>query len=114
VSEHTDLAARQISLVAALVAGAPPPAGVDETRVRIQAADLLRKRSRSVARRNPELAARLGQDFWPTFQDYDRARTGPPPDCSAADAREFTRYLRRTGRGRRWPGAPPGPRRPLS
>ena len=101
MSDRTDLAARQLSLVTALVAGGPPPAGVDETRIRIQAADLLRKRSRSVARRNPELAAALGEDFWPVFQDYDRARTGPPPDCSTADAREFARYLRKTAR-RRW------------
>ena len=36
---HTDaeLAARQLSLVTALVAGGTPPAGVDSERIRIQA-----------------------------------------------------------------------------
>jgi hypothetical protein len=88
-----ELAARQLSLVAALVAGAPAPAGIDAERVRIQAAALVRKRGRSVARRRPELAAALGSAFWAAFTAYDRARSGAPPDCSSADAREFARYL---------------------
>src|SRR5690348_146415 len=90
-SAYADLAARQRSLVAALVTGAAPPAGVDPRRVEIQARALLRKRSRSVARRYPELAEALGAGFWPAFQDY--AKAAPPPDCSAADAQAFARYL---------------------
>ena len=74
-SAHADaeLAARQLSLVTALVAGGAPPEGVDPARVRIQALALVRKRSRSVARRSPELAASLGPGFWPAFQRYAAA-----------------------------------------
>lgn len=90
-SARADLAARQQSLVAALVSGVTPPAGVDRRRVEAQALALLRKRSRSVAKRHPELAVVLGPGFWPAFQDY--AKTAPPPDCTASDARAFARYL---------------------
>jgi hypothetical protein len=92
------LAARQRELVAALVAGADSPAGLDSERVRVQAAALLRKRGRSVAHVQPDLAAALGPGFGRAFQEYARGRAGPPPDCAAADALEFARYL--TGAGR--------------
>jgi hypothetical protein len=91
VSARDDLAARQASLVAALVAGARVPAGLDAERVRIQAAALLRKRGRGVACAEPELAAALGQQFSVAFAAY---ATGRPKDgCSADDAGEFARYL---------------------
>ena len=90
-SAYADLAARQRSLVAALVTGAAPPAGVDRRRVEIQALALLRKRSRSIAKRYPELAVALGSCFWPAFQGY--AKAAPPAECSATDARAFARYL---------------------
>jgi len=103
-SAHADLAARQRELVAALVAGAAPPAGVDQRRVEIQALALLRKRSRSVAKRHPELAAALGPGFWAAFQGY--AKAAPPADCSSADARAFVRYLASpAGRGHLSPEA---------
>jgi hypothetical protein len=100
-SAHADaeLAARQLSLVTALVAGGTPPAGVDPERVRIQALALVRKRSRSVARHRPELAVSLGTDFWPAFQRY--AAAGPtPPANSSSDAKRFARYLRKSRRSR--------------
>ena len=103
-----ELARRQLSLVTALVARGAPPAGVDPGRVRIQAAALVRKRSRSVTRRAPALAAALGPGFWAAFQDYDRARAGPPPAGSAADTRAFARYLTSTAGGAH---AAPGVRR---
>lgn len=87
------LAARQRELVAALVAGARPPADMDGERVRVQAAALLRKRGRGVARVQPDLAAALGPGFGRAFLDYAHDRTGPPPDSTAADALEFARYL---------------------
>ena len=98
---HVDavLAARQLSLVTALVAGGTPPAGVDPERVRIQALALLRKRSRSVARHRPELAASLGADFWPAFQRYAAADPTPPANTSS-DAKRFARYLRKSRRNR--------------
>ena len=97
-AERTELETRQRELVAALVAGGSPPAGLDAHRVRIQAAALVRKRGRSVARAEPELAAALGEEFGPAFARYAGDLTGPPPGCPAADAREFARYLRRPGR----------------
>ena len=44
-----DLARRQAALVAALVAGASPPPGFDETRVAATASALMRKRAGEVA-----------------------------------------------------------------
>jgi hypothetical protein len=104
------LAARQLSLVAALVAGGTPPAGVDPERVRIQALALVRKRSRSVARCRPELAASLGADFWPAFQRY--AAADPTPSAnSSSDAKRFARYVRKSRRSQRLtPHQEPSPR----
>ena len=91
MSGREDLAARQAALVAALVAGAPPPPGLDAERVRIQSAALLRKRGRSVAHAEPELAAALGRQFGPAFVAYAADR--PQEGCSADDASEFARFL---------------------
>ena len=93
------LAARQLSLVRALVAGGTPPAGVDPERVRIQALALVRKRSRSVARHRPELAGDLGADFWPAFQRYAAADLRSPANTSS-DAKRFARYVRKSRRSR--------------
>ena len=90
-SARDGLAARQAALVAALVARAPVPEGVDAGRVRIQAAALRRKRGRSVALAAPELAAALGPGFADAFADYATGRPGR--GGSAADAAEFARYL---------------------
>src|SRR5215469_11645131 len=92
-----ELAARQLSLVAALVAGGASPAGVDPERVRIQAQALVRKRSRSVARHRPELVAELGGDFWPAFQRYAAADPTPPANTSS-DTKRFARYMRMSRR----------------
>ena len=99
-SEYADaeLTARQLSLVTALVAGGTPPAGVDPERVRIQAQALVRKRSRSVARHRPELAANLGADFWPAFQRY--AAADPAQPANTSDAQRFARYVRKSRRSR--------------
>lgn len=93
------LQARQGSLIAALVAGADPPADMDGERIRAQAEVLIRKRGRAVTRVQPELAAALGDDFYPAFHGYATGRSGPPPVCATADAREFIRYMavRNTG-----------------
>lgn len=107
-----ELAARQRELVAALVAGAEPPGGLDGERVRVQAAALLRKRGRSVARAQPDLAAALGPEFGAAFlsyargnaRGYARGRTGPPPGHASDDALEFARYLLGAG-GDRCPSA---------
>ena len=98
MSARDELGARQASLVAALVAGAAVPAGVDAERVRIQAAALLRKRGRGVARTGPELAAALGKSFGAAFADY--ARRLPREGRSADDAAAFARYLLSSQYGR--------------
>jgi hypothetical protein len=90
------LAARQLALVSALVAGAAPPAGVDPERVHVQAQALLRKRARSVARHQPDVAAKLGEGFWPAFERY--AAQSAPPTGGAADAKAFASYLRKARR----------------
>jgi hypothetical protein len=87
-----ELETRQRALVAALVAGADPPAGMDGGRIEIQAAALLRKRGRAVARTWPELAAALGSAFGRYFEDYTTSGE-PAPGGSAADGRAFARYL---------------------
>jgi uncharacterized protein len=98
MSARDELGARQASLVAALVAGAVVPAGVDAERVRIQAAALLRKRGQGVAHTEPELAAALGKSFGAAFADY--ARRLPREGCSADDAAAFARYLLSSQYGR--------------
>jgi len=90
------LAARQLALVSALVAGAAPPAGMATERVHIQAQALLRKRARSVARHRPDVAASLGDGFWPAFRQY--AAQSALPTATAADARAFASYIRKTRR----------------
>lgn len=90
------LAARQLALVSALLTGAAPPPGMDPERVHVQARALLRKRARSVARHQPDVAARLGDGFWPAFERY--AAQSAPAAGSTADAKAFASYLRRARR----------------
>ena len=92
------LAARQLALVSALVVGAAPPAGMDQERVKVQARALLRKRARSVARHQPDVAASLGEGFLAAFEQY--AAHSAPPTGSAADAMAFARYIRKIRRRR--------------
>jgi hypothetical protein len=91
MSGREDLVARQAALVAALVAGAPPPPGLDAERVRIQSAALLRKRGRSAAHAEPELAQALGRAFGLAFAAYATGK--PQAGSSADDAAEFARFL---------------------
>jgi hypothetical protein len=65
-------------------------------RVHVQAQALLRKRARSVARHEPDVAAKLGDGFWPAFKHY-AAQSAPPTD-GAADASAFASYIRKTRR----------------
>jgi hypothetical protein len=99
-AERRELERRQHALVAALVAGADPPAGMDGDRIGVQAAALVRKRARAVARAQPELAAALGPAFDPAFRAYVSSRPGGTPGCTAADAEAFARYLRDSGQAR--------------
>jgi hypothetical protein len=98
VSARDELAARQASLVAALVADGGVPTGVDGERVRIQAMALLRKRGRGVAHAEPELAAALGASFDPAFAEYATGR--PQEGGYADDAAAFGRHLLSSKYGR--------------
>ena len=69
---------------------------MDPERVHVQAQALLRKRARSVARHEPDVAASLGDGFWPAFEEY-AAQSALPAD-GAADAKAFARYIRKTRR----------------
>jgi hypothetical protein len=91
----TDLAARQAALVAALVAGAPPPPGFDPTRVRAAAAALLRKRAGEVAAAWPLLRTEWGADWPATFTAW---ALGRPPVGALRDGWDFAREAAATGR----------------
>jgi hypothetical protein len=87
------LADAQTRLLAALLAGAPPPAGFDPARLRVQADALLAKRRDLVARLRPDLAETLAADFGDRFEAY--ARANPRPGAGArADADAFARTVR--------------------
>jgi hypothetical protein len=97
-SAHVDLARRRLAhaqtqLLAALLGGAPPPAGFDLVRLRAQADALLAKRRDVVARLRPDLAEVLGADYRDRFDAY--ARANPRPAAGAgADAVAFARAAR--------------------
>ncbi|SCG81239.1 hypothetical protein GA0070623_5613 [Micromonospora rifamycinica] len=87
----TGLAARQAALVAALVAGAPVPAGFATDRVDAARTALLRKRAGEVARHWPLLAAGLDDAWWATFRDWAADR---PTAGSLRDGWDLARELR--------------------
>lgn len=107
------LARDQAALLAALVAGGPPPRGFDRARLDAQRRILLAKRAATVAGVAPGLPAALGEEFRGLFLAYARARplTGGYHD----DATAFADHLlaaglpRDPGRRRRladWRAAP--------
>lgn len=89
-----DLATRQRALVAALVAGAPVPAGFDGRLVGITREALLRKRAGEVARHWPALMAGLGER-WPSA--FTRWAEGKPPQGGLRDGWDLARTLRAGG-----------------
>ena len=118
-----DLAGRQAELVAALVAGAPDPAGFDRDRLAVARRALVRKRAGEVAAAWPLLAASLGprwhdtvaahvagrapagalQDGWRLARDLDRC--GGLSDAAAVELAEREVTLHHDGRRRRLPAA---------
>jgi hypothetical protein len=95
-----DLAARQAELVAALVAGAPMPAGFDAARLDATRRALLRKRAGEAAKAWPSLAASLGAD-WPVV--FAAHHAGREPAGALRDGWDVARHLQ--GRGALAPGA---------
>jgi hypothetical protein len=96
--ESTDparsLADRQAGLVAALVAGAPDPAGFDPVRLGSTRQALLRKRAGEAAKHWPLLAASLGPDWVPTFARRHAGHESLGPLC---DGWDVARTLREQG-----------------
>lgn len=87
------LAARQAELARSLLAGAPPPAGFDPERIRIEAAALHAKRRGVVEQLLAELVESLEGRFAELFDRWAadhprRAGTG-----FRADADDFARWL---------------------
>jgi hypothetical protein len=89
------LADGQAALVAALVAGADPPPGFDQERLRATRTALLRKRAGEVAAAWPVLAASLGRQWMVTFADWARDR---PPRGALHDGMGLARELAAAGR----------------
>jgi len=82
------LAHQQAALIAALVAGAGPPAGFDPGRVRATRAALLRKRAAEVGASWPLLAASIGTQW---SVEFGRWADGRPPAGSLRDGWDFAR-----------------------
>lgn len=86
------LAQAQAALLAALVAGAPAPAGFDEERLAVQRRALIGKRADIVAKVAPELPEMLGEKtFRSAFAGYARGR--PMTGGYRRDALDFARHL---------------------
>ncbi|MEX5636141.1 DUF692 domain-containing protein [Parafrankia sp. FMc2] len=92
--DRRKLGRAQRALLAALVAGAPLPAGFDADRVEAQAAALVEKRLWGVAHRLPDLVDQLDGRFPHLFRDY-AAGTPRPPGGLLADARAFAAFAAR-------------------
>ncbi|KXK61269.1 hypothetical protein AWW66_14520 [Micromonospora rosaria] len=89
-----DLAARQAALVAALVAGAPPPPGFAPGPLAAARTALLRKRAGDVARHWPLLAAALGPSWPGVFAAWAADR---PTNGSLRDGWDLARHLHDRG-----------------
>jgi hypothetical protein len=85
------LAERQAALVAALVAGAPDPAGFDPARLAAARRALLRKRAGEAAGAWPLLAASLGNLWASTFAAH---HAGRPPGGALRAGWDLARALR--------------------
>ncbi|CAM3828224.1 hypothetical protein [Smaragdicoccus niigatensis] len=85
-----ELAKQQEALVAALVAGGPPPAGFDSLALQATAVALLNKRAGEVAHRAPDLTYQLGAEFAARFREWASSR---PKTTTAADTVSFRDHL---------------------
>ncbi|MET9513771.1 DUF692 family multinuclear iron-containing protein [Streptomyces sp. NPDC002994] len=93
---RTRLALAQASLLSALVAGTPVPAGFDSARLRVQSRALAGKRADVVAKVAPELPDILGAAYRAAFLAYAKSR--PMAAGYRRDALDFAEHLLATGR----------------
>jgi hypothetical protein len=92
---RAELAVRQTALVAALVAGAEAPEGIDAGHLAVARRALLHKRAGEVAVVWPLLAASVGHDWTATFAEW---ATGRPPQGSLRDGWDLARDLATGGK----------------
>lgn len=86
------LARAQAGLLAALVAGAPPPEGFDRERLAVQSRALVAKRASVVAKVAPQLPEIMGESaFRAAFASY--ARTRPLTGGHRRDALDFAAHV---------------------
>lgn len=109
VDEARDrLAAAQVALVAALLAGEDAPPGFDRRRLRVEARSLLNKRRRVTELLRPDLAGALGDRYAPLFDEWAPAHPRRVGVTAHADADAFGEWLVEHGhrpaprRRRRW------------
>jgi hypothetical protein len=93
MNSQDELRLAQEALVAALVAGAPLPAGFDAVRVGVAARALLRKRAGEVARAWPGLALSYGPEWPKVFASWASER---PTRGSWLDGWDFGRAHRQS------------------
>lgn len=92
------LAAGQLALLSALVAGGAAPGGFDAARLRVQADALLAKRRGVAVRHHPWLAEALGDARYAAlFAKYARAAPQGPDASGRGDASAFEAYVRESG-----------------
>lgn len=100
------LAARQVELVRALLAGGPVPEGFDAHRVGVEATALRSKRRGIAARLRPDLADRLDERFRPLFDTWAATHPKPVELSFRADLARFESWLYAEGHlerpRRRW------------
>jgi len=87
------LADQQMKLMRAMT-GDTTPAGFDEFRVSLAAKMLLHKRSRTVARCWPRLAAALESQYADLFSQYAKQQTKPASGGGISDGLLFLRFLK--------------------
>jgi hypothetical protein len=97
VTAREDLAARQLALVRALLAGGPIPAGFDTHRVGVEAVALRSKRRAVAARLRGDLADRLGERFGPLFDMWAIEHPKPADLSFRADLARFESWLTAEG-----------------
>ncbi|MBB4905164.1 hypothetical protein [Actinophytocola algeriensis] len=87
------LAARQLALVRALLAGGPVPDGFDANRVGVEAAALRSKRRSIASHLRPDLADLLEDRFGPLFDTWARDHPKPVELSFRADLDRFETWL---------------------
>jgi len=93
-----ELAERQAALLAALVADGPAPAGIDASRVALEAGALRAKRRRTLVRLLPvEVHERLGDTITPRLDAWILANPRGTGTSMHADADAFVASLRTEG-----------------